>query len=92
MNDQYDLFEDVIARIKFEPLTRKQQHAQLLRVVAAEQEGWREATVAWAVCVSVHETWAKGKDALYLTRHADFERHLESARQKTARVDSSVAS
>lgn len=44
-------------------------------------EGWKEAAVAWEVCASIHEKWAKGKDALYTTRHSDFIRHAENARQ-----------
>jgi hypothetical protein len=46
--------------------------------------GWLEAAVAWEVCASIHETWAKGKDALYKTRHADFVKHADDARQKHA--------
>ena len=45
-----------------------------------ETEGWKEAAIAWSVCASIHETWAKGKDALYKTRHADFVRHADDAR------------
>jgi len=54
----------------------------LLEVRRSEQEGWKEAAIAWEVCASIHETWAKKKDALYSTRHADFEKHAEHARQK----------
>lgn len=42
--------------------------------------GWKEAAIAWSVCASIHEKWAKGKDALYSTRHADFEKHADDAR------------
>ena len=44
------------------------------------QEGWKEAAIAWEVCASLHEKWAKGKDALYSTRHADFVKHAAHAR------------
>jgi hypothetical protein len=54
----------------------------LMEVRRSEQEGWKEAAIAWEVCASIHETWAKKKDALYSTRHADFEKHAEHARQK----------
>ena len=54
----------------------------LMEVRRSEQEGWKEAAIAWEVCASIHETWAKKKDALYSTRHADFEKHAEYARQK----------
>ena len=47
-----------------------------------ETEGWKEAAIAWSVCASIHETWAKGKDALYKTRHADFVRHADDARAR----------
>ncbi len=33
------------------------------------------------VCGSIHEAFAKKKDALYSTRHSDFERHAEDARR-----------
>src|SRR5574337_1057550 len=42
-------------------------------------DGWKEATVAWAVCTSIHKRFA-GRDALYKTRHADFVRHEAEAR------------
>lgn len=42
-------------------------------------EGWKEASIAWNVCASIHEKFAKGKDPLYSTRHADFIRHAEAA-------------
>jgi hypothetical protein len=53
---------------------------------AAEPEpverAWLEAAVAWEVCASIHEKWAKGKDAVYTTRHADFVKHADDARAK----------
>ena len=48
----------------------------------SEQQGWKEAAIAWEVCSSIHEKFAKKKDALYSTRHADFERHANDARRK----------
>ena len=54
-----------------------------------EQEGWKEAAIAWEVCSSIHNKWAKGKDALYSTRHEDFVKHADDARKKlthTARL------
>ena len=54
------------------------------QAVAYEPGGWLEAAVAWEVCASIHETWAKGKDALYKTRHADFVKHADDARKKHA--------
>ena len=50
-----------------------------------EREGWKEAAIAWAVCASIHERFAKpgsrGKDAFYTTRQGDFKRHHEAARK-----------
>jgi hypothetical protein len=49
--------------------------------------GWKEAAKAWRVCASVHEAFAKGKDSLYTTRHADFERHTEKSMKKALARD-----
>ena len=50
-----------------------------------EQDGWKEAAIAWEVCSSIHNKWAKGKDALYSTRHKDFVKHADDARKKLTR-------
>lgn len=49
---------------------------------STEYNGWREATVAWEVCRSIHEKWAKNKDAFYKTRQRDFEKHATDCRIK----------
>lgn len=54
----------------------------LISLSKSEQDGWKEAAIAWEVCTSIHEKFAKGKDALYSTRHADFEKHADDARRK----------
>ena len=54
----------------------------LMALRSSEQTGWKEAAIAWEVRASIHEKFAKGKDALYSTRHADFEKHAEDARRK----------
>ena len=54
----------------------------LISLSKSEQDGWKEAAIAWEVCTSIHENWAKGKDTLYSTRHADFEKHADDARRK----------
>ena len=52
-----------------------------------EQDGWKEAAIAWEVCSSIHNKWAKGKDALYSTRHEDFVKHADDARKKLTHND-----
>ena len=54
----------------------------LMKLRKSEQEGWKEAAIAWEVCASIHNKWAKGKDALYSTRHEDFVKHADDARKK----------
>lgn len=46
----------------------------------AVPEGWKEATIAWEVCASIHREYAKKKDPFFTTRQADFVRHTEAAR------------
>lgn len=52
------------------------------RMKEAAVEGWKEAAIAWSVCASIHEQYAKGKDPLYTTRHGDYEKHREDARNR----------
>lgn len=52
--------------------------------VQAVPDGWKEAAIAWEVCASIHRQWAKGKDALFSTRQADFTRHADEARAMLA--------
>ena len=47
-------------------------------------EAWLEAAIAWEVCASIHQRFAKVKDALYKTRHADFVNYAERARKNVA--------
>ena len=54
----------------------------LYEAPVAQGDGWLEAAVAWEVCASIHQQWAKGKDAVYSTRQADFQKHAEDARAK----------
>ena len=55
-----------------------------VRPRAANTNGWLEAAIAWEVCGSIHTTYAKGKDALFTTRHADFVKHADDSRMKAA--------
>lgn len=50
--------------------------------VEGARDGWKEATIAWAVCASIHREYAKGKDALFIARQADFVTHEEDARKR----------
>jgi len=47
-----------------------------------DREGWKEATIAWEVCASLHREYCKGKDPFYKTRQADFVKHTEASREK----------
>lgn len=50
--------------------------------VKAERTRWtKEAAIAWAVCASIHREYAKGRDALFTTRQADFVKHEDDARR-----------
>jgi hypothetical protein len=42
------------------------------------------------VCASIHETFAKGKDALYKTRHGDFVKHADDSRKKAQSDDGTL--
>lgn len=61
---------------------RDKARAEIERLQTDSSRGWLEAAIAWEVCASIHQTWAKGKDALFTTRHADFVKHASDARQK----------
>ena len=47
-----------------------------------QYEAWKEATIAWAVCASVHREWGRYYDPVFKTRQADYVRHEEAARKK----------
>lgn len=47
-----------------------------------DQDGYKEAAIAWAVCASIHREYAKGRDPLYATKQADYVRSHEAARRK----------
>jgi hypothetical protein len=53
---------------------------RLAEMSKAHVKALEEATIAWSCCASLHREFAKGKDALYTRRQADFVRHEESAR------------
>ena len=74
--------EQIYAEELLQAHTRDLERLDLMKLRESEQEGWKEAAIAWEVCASIHEKWAKRKDALYSTRHADFEKHAADARQK----------
>lgn len=77
---------DAIERLGIALRIKTEEHQccteDLLALRKNEQDGWKEAAIAWEVCASIHNKWAKGKDALYSTRHADFVKHADDARQK----------
>ena len=61
-----------------------------VRPRSANTNGWLEAAIAWEVCASIHETFAKGKDALYTTRHGDFVKHADDSRRKAHSDDGTL--
>jgi hypothetical protein len=68
------------------PYKKLQEGIEAITAALAQPEptgdGWLEATIAWGVCASIHEKFAKGKDALYKKRHADFVKHVDDCRAK----------
>lgn len=54
--------------------------ALLAHIQRGVPDGWKEATIAWEVCASIHREYAKKKDPFFTTRQADFVRHTEAAR------------
>lgn len=69
--ERYDLYEDVISRLRFEHMTRAEQHEQLKRIEAAERE--RCATL----CRDKAAEWLKRADAGDMQR--DTARHASIA-------------
>ena len=61
-----------------------------VRPRSANTNGWLEAAIAWEVCASIHEKFAKGKDAFYTTRHGDFVKHAEDSRKKAQSDDGTL--
>ena len=47
-----------------------------------DSEGWEEATIAWAVCASIHREYAKGRDPVFKKRQSDFLRHEKECRSR----------
>lgn len=54
----------------------------------AEIEGWKEATIAWSVCASIHREYCKGRDPFFNTRQADFIKHENDARERLRSLSS----
>lgn len=48
---------------------------------AMDLNGWKEATIAWRVCASLHRQYCKGRDPFFKTRQADFTKHENDARE-----------
>jgi hypothetical protein len=89
--EHFDLFSDVIARLRFEPLTREQQHAELQRVVAAALTGkWEGAAPVAATLTDEQidqitaEQWGRGLGAPYAAYRA-YARAIEAAHNITAK-------
>ncbi len=91
LNDAIELLRELVTEPVQEPGTLDKRIAAIAtdrdywreQVVEPDaNRGWLEAAIAWEVCASIHQTWAKGKDALFKTRQADFVKHAKVARQK----------
>lgn len=63
---------------------RQRRHREKIRKQTPDPQykGWKEATLAWMVCASIHREYAKGKDPFFTTRQQDFLRHERNARDK----------
>ena len=70
---------DPLVKARDEAWARKQAQ-EPERLSNAPDNGWLEAAIAWEVCASLHREYAKGKDALFTTRQADFVKHANNAR------------
>lgn len=59
---------------------RLEAAARIKELERAHLEGWKEATIAWSVCASIHREYAKGRDPFFTTRQGDFVKHENDAR------------
>ena len=55
-----------------------------------EADGWAEATIAWAVCASLHREYAKGRDPFFKIRQEDFKKHEEEARSELLALEAAA--
>ena len=46
--------------------------------------GWEEAVIAWSICRSIHDQYARKKDPFFKTRQKDFKKHEANARKMMA--------
>lgn len=47
----------------------------------SELEGWKEATIAWTVCASIHRSYAEKRDPVFKKRQADFVKSENKCRE-----------
>lgn len=71
-----------IARFGMSPEAEKMVADALADLTRERDEAWKEATIAWAVCASIHREYAKGKDPFFTTRQGDFVKHENDCRAK----------
>lgn len=76
---------DELCRLHVENASLRASPAASPTPPVEQQNGWREAAVAWEVCASLHRQYCKGKDALFTTRQSDFVKHAENARVRANR-------
>jgi hypothetical protein len=72
--------DELAARLVSNSEYHMREKATLRAENAKLRGGWEEATIAWAVCASLHREYCKGKDPFYKTRQADFLKHETDAR------------
>ena len=78
----------VLADQELADAVRSQRDYQDIKALAGDdRSGWKSAAIAWMVCSSLHSEYAAGKDPLFTTRHADFERRAEEARAHALGVE-----
>lgn len=84
MNDAFEAWfkNQIWGNEDFKACLSEAWQAALLTHIQREAvpEGWKEATIAWEVCASIHREYAKKKDPFFTTRQADFVKHTEAAR------------
>lgn len=74
-------------QVALDPTVSKEAAQLIAGTQESNYQGWKEATIAWSVCQSIHASMVgPKKDDLYTTRQADFTRHWQEARAKALQI------